>query len=227
MGQAASSRKVSVVCGLVLAVLVSGMGMAQSPVEDRLNALRDCLPAQYKPTIDKLSKGLLYNWKTDGRRVPPPPAEYLAALDAEIDACRAATPKKMPNDQAVADSRPAADVRKTQDGFATIAHDLEIKTADCRSFGMGRLVPVEVKTLLNGAPSNGWQVFYRWAGSSGLARREIPFANLTSPARATLPPGIYLIRVQKQGQPTLAKAPDPVTLVVGKAEVSRVEIPVQ
>ncbi|HTJ31231.1 MAG TPA: hypothetical protein VL346_12060 [Acidobacteriaceae bacterium] len=201
--------------------------MAQSPVEDRLNALRDCLPAQYKPAIDTLSKGLLYNWKANGVRVAPPPPEYIASLDAEINACRAAAPKEKPRYEASAKTPAAADKRETNGDFAAIARDLEIKTADCRSFGMGRLVPVEVKTVLNGAPSNGWQVFYRWAGSSVFAGREIPFASLTSPARASLPPGIYLIRVQKQGQPTLAKAPDPITLVVGRAEVSRLEIPVQ
>ena len=93
--------------------------------------------------------------------------------------------------------------------------------------GCGRLVPVHVKTVLAGAPSHGWQVFYRWVGSSLLKTQELPFPTLTSPATYELPPGMYEIRAEKQGVPTLAQAARPVTIVVGLDAVKEVEIAVR
>jgi hypothetical protein len=86
---------------------------------------------------------------------------------------------------------------------------------------------VRVRTVLNGTPSNGWQVFYKWVGSSLLKTQELSFANLTSPATGELPPGMYEIRAEKQGAPTLAQAARPVTIVVGLEATKEVEIAVQ
>jgi hypothetical protein len=183
------------------------------PAEDRIQALRTCLPANYSVDLDKLRNGLLWNWKPTSTEMPPPPVAYLASLDQDIRICTIAAEL---NDAA---ARIAL--------YEVIAKDIAIKTQDCRKFGMGRMVPVRVRTVLNGTPSNGWQVFYKWVGSSLLKTQELSFANLTSPATGELPPGMYEIRAEKQGAPTLAQAARPVTIVVGLEATKEVEIAVQ
>jgi len=180
----------------------------------RLGSLRSCLPTQYRGDLDKLRNGLLWNWKpASATTLPEPPAAYLASLDLDIEVCKAAVK--------------LGDAGAMNAAYSAVAKDIEIKTNDCRKFGMGRMVSVRVKTLFSGAPSNGWQVFYKWAGSSVLQGREIPFPNLTSPATGELPPGTYSIRVANQGAPTLAQGAAPVTIVVGLEPTTEVEIPVQ
>jgi len=198
---------------LILAALAHPALSQPERAGPRLNALQSCLPEKYGAELNKLRNGLLWNWKPIGGEMPPPPAAYLASMDQDIQACNIAA--KL-TDPAAKDAI-----------YSVIAKDIEIKTADCRKFGMGRMVPVHVKTLLAGAPSHGWQVFYKWVGSSLLQGKEIPFQTLTSPATAELPPGMYAIRVEKTGAPTLGKAAPPVTIVVGSEATKEVEIPVQ
>ena len=183
------------------------------PVTERLQALRACLPAQYDADLTKLGNGLLRNWKPVSTDLPPPPAAYLASLDQDIQACRVASGM--------------SDEKARVAMFGVVARDIEIKIGDCHKFGMGRLVPVRVRTVLNGAPSNGWQIFYKWVGSSLLKAQELPFPTLTSPAISELPPGMYEIRAEKQGVPTLAQPARPVTIVVGSEATREVEIAVQ
>ena len=60
----------------------------------------------------------------------------------------------------------------------------------------------------------------------------MPAMIVTSPPRkraatGELPPGMYEIRAEKQGAPTLAQAARPVTIVVGLEATKEVEIAVQ
>ena len=198
---------------LVLVLAAFARAAMGHPAEDRIQALKTCLPARYGVDLDKLRSGLLHNWKPVSTELPPPPTTYLASLDQDMRICTIATGLTDPT------------VRTAI--YEVIAKDIAIKTQDCRKFGMGRMVPVHVKTMLAGAPNNGWQVFYKWVGSSLLKAQELPFANLTSPATAELPPGMYEIRVEKRGSPTLAKAALPVTILVGSEATKEVEIAVQ
>jgi len=198
---------------LVLVLAAFARAAMGHPAEDRIQALQTCLPAKYSVDLDKLRNGLLRNWKPVSTEMPPPPAAYLSSLDQDIRICAIAAGLTDPT------ARTAI--------YGVIAKDIAIKTQDCRKFGMGRMVPVHVKTVLAGAPSHGWQVFYRWVGSSLLKTQELRFANLTSPATAELPPGMYEIRVEKRGAPTLAKAAPPLTILVGSEATKEVEIAVQ
>lgn len=198
---------------LVLVLTAFAREAMGHPAKDRIQALQTCLPAKYGVDLDKLRNGLLHNWKPVSTELPPPPVAYLASLDQDIRICSVATGL---NDSA---ARTAI--------YEVIAKDIAIKTQDCRKFGMGRMVPVRVRTVLNGAPSNGWQVFYKWIGSSLLKAQELPFPTLTSPATGELPPGMYEIRAEKQGGPTLAQAARPLTIVVGLDAVKEVEIAVR
>ena len=201
---------------LLIAILSLPARSAQGdpdPTDDRLHALRVCLPAKYRGELEKLRNGLLWNWKPGGEELPPPAAAYLASLDQDIRACGIAAKLTDP---------------KASDAiYSAIAKDIEIKASDCRKFGMGRMVTVHVKTMLGGAPNNGWQVLYKWVGASLLQGQEIPFPNMTSPATGELPPGVYVLRVEKAGAPTLGKSPQPLTIVVGSELTKEVEIPVQ
>jgi hypothetical protein len=210
--ETASWRSIIFASAVLLLAIPAQLAMAH-PAEERLKALRECLPAKYDAELTKLSNGLLRNWKPVSTELPPPPTAYLASLDQDIRVCRLAAGM--------------ADAKARDAVTAVIAKDIEIKTEDCRKFGMGRMVPVHVRTVLDGAPSNGWQVFYKWVGSSLLKAQELPFPTLTSPAKGELPPGIYVIRVEKQGIPTLAQAARPVTIVVGSEAVKEVEIAVR
>ena len=198
---------------LVLVLAAFARAAMGHPAEDRIQALKTCLPVKYGVDLEKLRSGLLHNWKPVSTELPPPPAAYLASLDQDMRICTIATGLTDPT------ARTAI--------YEAIAKDIAIKTQDCRKFGMGRMVPVRVRTVLNGAPSNGWQVFYRWVGSSLLKAQELPFPTLTSPATGELPPGMYEIRAEKQGVPTLAQAARPVTIVVGLDAVKEVEIAVR
>jgi hypothetical protein len=79
-----------------------------------------------------------------------------------------------------------------------ITDDLKAKRDDCLSHSHGRLVPVEVQTLRNGAPEHGWRIRYTWIPTKGKAANEMWFPGPSSPSNRPLPPGSYAVVAQKQ-----------------------------
>ena len=141
------------------------------------------------PSIKNLKIGLLIGWPNyyagaiDGAgpapAPPAPPKEYQKSLDRDLDVCQAALHNKSGKEQ--------------WRFIEAVWQDLEIKDWDCHRAGMGRLIRVSVRTVQHGEVVNGWEVFYRFETTSVLNTEELRFPNLTSPAEAELPPGVYLL----------------------------------
>jgi hypothetical protein len=82
--------------------------------------------------------------------------------------------------------------------LADLQRDLEIKVQDCRDNGWYRKVPVEVNTLKDGKPSPGWEIYYTWLPGKNLpSLQRVRFKSL-SPARESLPPGLYAFQAKKK-----------------------------
>ncbi len=218
------------VCTVVLAL--SAFAQLGSPAlnstRERLEALKACLPAG-DVYLSMLGEGLLGGYGGAGASSgyggyggrpsrptfspPPPTPDYLVSLDRDIAACDAAYKIK--------DKAQRAEMLKP------IEEDIRIKAEDCRKFGMSRRVSVRVSTLQGSAADNGWEVFYKWAGSSGFETAEVRIPQLTSPATVELPPGAYIFRAQKMVAST-EKATQPVRIVVGGAgKVVDCQLPIQ
>ena len=216
-------------CAVVLAVpgLAQLGSLALMSTRERLESLKPCVPVG-DVYLSILAEGLLGGYGSGagaggygggyGRRSqpvfspPPPPAEYMASLDRDLAACDAAYKLK----------------EKTQrvEIFRAIAEDVKIKAEDCRKYGMGRKVTVRVSTLQGATAENGWEVFYKWAGSSGFETAEVRVPQLTSPATVELPPGAYIFRAQKKVAET-AKTTSPVRIVVGLEKAVECQLPLQ
>jgi len=81
-----------------------------------------------------------------------------------------------------------------------VANDLQLKSADCKSFGHGRMVPISVQTLKsNGQPDPGWRIRYVWIPSKKLATPPdaMYFPGPSSPAEYQLPPGKYEVSAER------------------------------
>lgn len=104
--------------------------------------------------------------------------------------------------------------------------DIKLKHADCKKFGMGRLVKLQVRTVKDGREVNGWQVFYRWLPARAVGEvRVLPFLSLSSPTSVELPPGAYSVQAKKTiGGRETASAELPVP--VGGEKTVTIEIPV-
>lgn len=170
----------------VCLVVLNRPGLSQSSSDDPLGPTRTklaqlsiCLKAN--PAVADLQRGLLTGWL---RQPTPAPSEYLDSLDRDLSACAFAAT--------------VTDQAKSQSILDAVLDDVKIKADDCLTFGMGRLVPVQVSTLRGSAPENGWAVFYKWSPSSQFDTEEMRIPQLTSPASKALPPGKYSIRAEKQ-----------------------------
>jgi hypothetical protein len=108
-----------------------------------------------------------------------------------------------------------------------VARDLALKHDDCRKFGMGRLVKVEVRTVNSGGESSGWQVFYRWVPSRAVGEvRQMPFPSLSSPTSVELPPGAYALQAKRTvNGKELAGAEMPVPVGGTKTVAFQVPVP--
>ncbi len=227
-GLRATTRVLFCTVALTLPGLAQLGSPALSATRERLEALKPCVPAG-DVYLSMLGEGLLGGYGGGGASgayggygsrpsrptfsPPPPPPDYLVSLDRDIAACDAAYKIK--------DKAQRAEMLKP------IAEDIRIKAEDCRKFGMGRRVSVRVSTLQGGAADNGWEVFYKWAGSSGFETAEVRVPQLTSPATVDLPPGAYIFRAQKKVAET-ARATSPVRIVVGGAgKAVECELPIQ
>jgi hypothetical protein len=111
------------------------------------------------------------------------PAAYGRSVERSLDLLRAAL-----------DSGPLRQAETLQ----YVLQDIKLKHADCKRFGMGRLVKIEVRTMKDGRQSSGWQIFYRWIPSRAVGQvRPQPFPLLSSPTSAELPPGAYTVLARK------------------------------
>ena len=117
---------------------------------------------------------------------------------------------------------PDLQARALRDVFA----DVRLKHADCRRFGMGRLVKLEVRTVKDGREVSGWQIFSRWLPARAVGEvRPQPFLSLSSPASTEIPPGAYSVQAKKTiGGSEVASAELPVA--VGGQKTVTIEIPV-
>ncbi len=196
-----------------------GSGDALAPTRARLDALQKCLGPS--DSLTTLRKGLLWGWRKpdaapslkDPVPAPPPPAEYLQTLDRDLQACDLASRIQDPDQRQLV--------------LAAVQKDIEVKAEDCRKFGMGRKVPVSIRTLRGTTAENGWQVFYKWSCASLLQPEEVRVPNLTSPANVDLPPGVYSVRAEKRTSAVQVQTIAPVTVVVGSVASVALELAVQ
>lgn len=111
------------------------------------------------------------------------PAAYSRSIERSFELLRAAL-----------DSGPVRQAETLQ----YVLQDIKLKHADCKQFGMGRLVKLEVRTMQGGGQSKGWQIFYRWIPSRAVGEvRPQPFPSLSSPTSVELPPGAYTVQARK------------------------------
>jgi hypothetical protein len=93
--------------------------------------------------------------------------------------------------------------------------DLRLKNADCKKFGHGRKVIVQIQTVLGEEQKKGWQICYRWVPTAKLTASEMHFPQPSSPTFIELPPGQYIIHAEKEdGHGNMVKS-DSVTVPVG------------
>ena len=175
--------------------------------------------------LDHLRLGLLYGYTKDGdswgqsrqmgpgATVPPPPSDYMASLQHDIDACEYASH--------------ATDEAVRREVLDLVRQDIKFKSIDCQMFGMGRRVPVRIVTIQNGAPVNGWTAYYKWSSVSTLPVAEMSAAGLTSNAAANLVPGIYTFRAELKMSDAQTRKTISVTLPVGGQNTVEVQLPVQ
>lgn len=143
---------------------------------------------------------------------PGPPSEYVASLDQDLKACDYASHLK------------DKDERK---GVLDAVHkDIELKSNDCKQFGMGRMVPVRISTMHGTTAASGWSAFYKWSSVSSFPVSELRAPNLTSPATVNLAPGVYAFRAELKAADGTVKKTDIVTLPVAGQQVIEVQIPV-
>jgi hypothetical protein len=205
------------------AVFASGCAWAKpadplAPTRAKLDELETCLGKS--DVLSTLRKGLLWGWEKPGTaptlnppKPPPPPVDYMESLDRDAKACTAAS--ALPDEEqrrAVLDS---------------VRRDVAAKAEDCRRFGMGRRVPVSIRTVRGDQAENGWQVFYKWSCAGPLQPEEIRVPNLTSPASVELPPGVYSFRAEKRNPAGQVETVAPVTITVGSSPTVPLELPVQ
>jgi hypothetical protein len=189
-----------------------------APTRARLDALQTCLGKT--DALTTLRQGLLWGWRTqnaapslkDPPKPPPPPAEYLETLDRDLQVCDLASRIQDPDQRRLV--------------LAAVQKDIEIKADDCHKFGMGRKVPVTIRTLRGTSVEHGWQVFYKWSCASLLQPEEVRVPNLTSPANVDLPPGVYSVRAEKRTSSIQVQTIAPVTVVVGSVASVSLELPV-
>lgn len=143
----------------------------------------------------------------------PPPAEYIDSLDQDLAACAA--------------SAITTDRKKRSSILKAIAKDIRIKAKDCKKFGMGRLVPVQVSTLKGGRAENGWEILYKWSPVSSIPTSELSIPGLSSPAVVNLPPGgTYLIRARRPGADGKPIMSETRTITISAEPVIECQIPV-
>jgi len=192
---------------------------ALAPVARELSEISTCMGNEYSQ-IRELQAGLLAGWGkwpaapglNKARALQPPPPEYMESLDQDLMACRAVSGTKDPA------------IRRSV--LQSVSNDIAVKVADCKQFGMGRNVPVQVVTLRGKDADNGWEVYYRWLCASALHVQERRIPKLTSPAAIELPPGEYAFRAQKRAANGELAKTDAVTITIGLRQQLECQLPV-
>ena len=112
------------------------------------------------------------------------------------------------------------------EALQSVLEDIKLKHSDCKQFGMGRLVKLEVRTVKDGREVSGWQVFYRWLPARNVGEvRPQSFLALSSPTSVEIPPGAYSVQARKSAdgkETSSAELPVP---VAGRKTVT-LDIPV-
>jgi hypothetical protein len=219
------SSPVRTIATLILGSVMLGEAALAKPARDplaptraKLDALKVCLGAS--DALATLRKGLLWGWRKpesapslrDAPPAPPAPPEYLESLDRDVRACHIASGLQ--------------DEEQRRQVLSAVQKDIEIKADDCHKFGMGRKVPVSIKTVRGDKTEHGWQVFYKWSCASLLQPEEVRVPNLTSPANVELPPGVYSVRAERRTGSNQVQAIAPVTVVVGSVASVPLELAV-
>jgi hypothetical protein len=189
-----------------------------APTRAKLDALESCIGKS--DVLDVLRKGLLWGWQKPGSpptleppKPSPPPPDYMDSLDRDALYCAAASTLQ--------------DEKQRRAVLDSVRRDIAAKSADCLRFGMGRRVPVSIKTVRGSQIEHGWQVFYKWSCAGPLQPEEMRVPNLTSPANVELPPGVYSFRAEKKNSAGQVETVDPVTISVGSSPTVPLELPVQ
>jgi hypothetical protein len=183
----------------------------------QLQALQFCLGQDFAP-LQVLAVGLLRGYGAGGGgyggggkwEPPPPPPEYSRSLDEDLKACQAAGKLKGEEKQTL---------------LEYVRRDVATKAADCRKFGMGRMISVRVTTVRGPQMDDGWEVYYKWDCSSAFQPREMRAPKLTNPAVMQVPPGNYLVRAQKQQGGQMLKT-EPTRVAVGMEKSAEVQLPI-
>ena len=187
-------------------------------------------PAPARATLNRIAETLA--------RYPTPPgaAEAIAAArqsarwlagrlkdDKTPDAYSRSLERSLEMLRAALESGPIRQAETLQ----YVAQDLKLKHTDCKQFGMGRLVKVQVRTVNGGGEAGGWQVFYRWLPSRAVGEvRPQPFPSLSSPTSVELPPGAYTIQARRTvNGKEAASAELPVPVGGTKSVVFEVPVP--
>ena len=217
-----TARLVVLILGLAVcerAALSQNKQSALTPVSRELSEISSCMGNEYSQ-IRELQAGLLAGWgkwpaapgSNKARALQPPPPEYMQSLDRDLIACRAVSVTKDPA------------IRRAV--LQSVSNDIAVKAADCKKFGMGRNVPVQVVTVRGKDADNGWEVYYRWLCASALRVEERRIPKLTSPAAIELPPGEYAFRAQKRAANGELTKTDAVTITVGLRQQLECQLPV-
>jgi hypothetical protein len=107
-----------------------------------------------------------------------------------------------------------------------VLDDIKLKHADCKQFGMGRLIKLEVRTIQGATEVKGWQVFYRRLPGRAVGEvRPQPFLSLSSPTAVEIPPGAYSVFALKTvgGKEVLSRE---LPVPVGGSRKTTIEVPV-
>jgi hypothetical protein len=177
-----------------LAVIVCAAAAAQpkprgwKPSFERLSRCVASLPAEHRgllqPLLAELNRGLNGEFLKTSVEKPPVPPAYVDSLDRNAELCEYALARVARGD--------------VLGMLNDLAKDIQVKTQDCRDNGWYRNVPVEVKTLKDGAPSPGWEIFYVWLPGKNLpSLQKVRFKSL-SPSTEMLPPGLYAFQAKKK-----------------------------
>ena len=185
-----------------------------APVRATLKRIIEILDRYPKsPGTGELVAGMRQraSWLAGQLRDDRTPAQYGRSVERDLALLRAAL-----------DLAPDAQAETLR----SVSEDISLKHADCKRFGMARLVKLEVRTMHGTAETKGWQVLYRWLPGRAVGEvRSQSFPALSSPAAVELPPGAYSVRAVKnvEGRELSSKEwPVP----VGGAKTVAFEVPV-
>lgn len=141
---------------------------------------------------EKVSDGLAGRWDNHpGWQKTALPKEYAQNLDVLATQLESIARQADPSD--------AKDGRLGE-ALSFVSNDLQAKYADCLKFGMGRNIPVTLRTIgPNHAPDPGWEVFYTCA-FEGFMGTEMRVPDLTETTISLPPAALCTFRARKAGR---------------------------